>query len=93
MPQCQIQSVTQFALPRGPASVEDRRISLDTTCHEPASYATQMLGASGGRSRKGGSPRSFVLCENHSQLISMVDRELMEEGWSTGFVDPPRRLD
>jgi hypothetical protein len=67
-------------------------MSLDTNCREGATWSAKLLAASGGRGRKGAPPREFLLCENHSQLVAQVDRELMEEGWSTAFVEKPRFL-
>jgi hypothetical protein len=73
-------------------SVEDRRMSLDTKCREDAMYSAKMLGAAAGRSRKGSPVKDFFLCENHSQLVSQIDRELNEEGWTTVFAEKPTFL-
>ena len=92
MPQCQVQSVSLFAFPKGPASIEDRRMTLDTACRESATHSAKLLGIGAGRSRKGAAAKEFLLCENHSQLIAQIDGELMEDGWSTALVERPRPL-
>jgi hypothetical protein len=87
MGQCQVQSVSLHAFPKGHASVQGRRMSLDSPCREGAVFSAKLLSATGGPSRKGATARVFLLCENHSQLVSQIDRELLEEGWSTAFVE------
>jgi hypothetical protein len=72
--------------------VEDRRISLDTRCNETASFSARMLGTTGGRSRTGAAAKDFLLCENHSQLVAQVDRELKEEGWGSAIPAKPTPL-
>jgi hypothetical protein len=92
MAQCQIQTASTHAFPKGSASVEDRRMTLQMNCREPATYTARMLGAANGRSRVGSSPRDFLLCENHAQLVAQVDRELVEEGWATSLPEKPQFL-
>ena len=92
MPQCQIQSAAAYAFARGSTPVEDRRMTLEMNCREPAVSSAQLLGAAGGRARKGASARGFTLCENHSELVAQIDRELVEDGWSTAFAEKPRFL-
>jgi hypothetical protein len=67
-------------------------MSLATNCPEPATYSNQLLGASAGPARKNAPVKEFLLCENHSQLVAQVDRELGEERWSTVFAEKPRFL-
>jgi hypothetical protein len=92
MPHCQVQQVSPHSFPKGPASVEGRRMSLDTACREDAVFSAKLLSTVGGRGRKGAVAKEFLLCENHSQLVSQIDRELIEEGWSTVFVEKLRPL-
>ncbi|HXQ48540.1 MAG TPA: hypothetical protein VN842_01995 [Thermoplasmata archaeon] len=66
-------------------------MSLDTACRESAMFSAMLLGAAGGRARKG-PPREFFLCENHSQLVSQIDRELIEEGWTSVYAEKLRPL-
>jgi len=54
-------------------------------------FSAMLLGAAGGRARKG-PPREFFLCENHSQLVSQIDRELIEEGWTSVYAEKLRPL-
>ena len=65
-------------------------MSLDTSCREESSYATKLFKASATRARTGSAAQEFRLCENHSQLVAQVDRELIEEGWSTVFSEKPQ---
>lgn len=90
MSACQIQAAARFGFPRGPTAVEDRRMSLDTNCREEASYSTKLFKATTDRARKGAPVQEFHLCENHSQLVAQVDRELFEEGWSSVFSEKPQ---
>jgi hypothetical protein len=87
MAHCQVQSVSPHSFPKGATSVEGRRMSLDTACREEAVFSAKLLSTAGGRARKGAAVKEFLLCENHSQLVSQIDRELIEEGWSTVFVE------
>jgi hypothetical protein len=92
MKECQIQPASRHALPLAASSVHDRRISLFTVCHEEATYQTKLKGAAQGRMREGATPYEFVLCQNHSQLITQIDTELLEDGWSTVFAERPQTL-
>jgi hypothetical protein len=92
MVQCQIQTATRYAFPKGPASVEDRRMSLDSVCREGATYSVQLRSTSGGKTRQGAVPKEFLVCENHSQLVSQVDRELTEDGWASALGERPKFL-
>jgi hypothetical protein len=92
MLQCQIDSASRHALPPTAMPVQDRKMSLDTACREEATYSAKLGGLSKGHDRKGSPVREFVLCENHSQLMTQVDRELMEDGWGTAFAEKTRSL-
>ncbi|MCI4347494.1 MAG: hypothetical protein L3J97_02600 [Thermoplasmata archaeon] len=67
-------------------------MSLDTICREEATHAAKLGGLTTGHDRKGSPVREFLLCENHSQLMSQVDRELIEDGWTTVFSEKTRSL-
>lgn len=90
MTACQIQAAARYAFPRGPTAVEDRRMSLDTNCREESTHSTKLFKASTTRARTGAAVQEFHLCENHSQLVAQVDRELIEEGWTTAFSEKPQ---
>ncbi|MCI4318947.1 MAG: hypothetical protein L3K23_02300 [Thermoplasmata archaeon] len=92
MTQCQVQAATKFALPPSAMPVHDRRMSLETACREEATYSLKLLGGVGDRHRTGAPVREFVVCENHSQLVTQVDRELMEDGWATALPEKSRTL-
>jgi len=67
-------------------------MSLATKCRETAAYSAQMRGAAKSMGAAAAAAREFLLCENHSQLVSQVDRELVEEGWSGVLVTQPQFL-
>lgn len=92
MVQCQIQAASRYSFPSGATSVQDRRMSLDFPCRESATYGAKLRGSADGKVRKDASAREFFFCENHSQLVSQVDRELTEDGWSAALVERPRAL-
>ncbi|HEV8050187.1 MAG TPA: hypothetical protein VGP88_06295 [Thermoplasmata archaeon] len=92
MAQCQIEPASAYAFPRGPAPVEDRQMSLAGRCRESATYSANLRGAARARGANASTAREFVLCENHSQLVAQVDRELVEEGWSSVLVERPQFL-
>jgi hypothetical protein len=89
---CQINSASLHALPPTAMPVQDRKMSLDTVCREEAVYSAKLGGLSKGHDRTGTPVREFLFCENHSQLITQVDVELMEDGWGTAFVEKSHRL-
>jgi hypothetical protein len=83
---CENQKAAHHALPRGPAPVEDRRITLELQCREPANYSSTLKGVGTGRERKGAAIATFSLCENHNQLFQAIDAELVEEGWAPSYM-------
>lgn len=80
---CQIQPASRHAFPRGPSAVEDRQMSLTMPCHESASFTAHLLGAGNGRTRKDAPTKDFTLCENHEDLFTQIDVELISEGWAS----------
>ncbi|MCI4368759.1 MAG: hypothetical protein L3K09_04270 [Thermoplasmata archaeon] len=73
-------------------SVEDRRMSLDANCREEATYSVKLGGTTAGKSRQGAAVKEFFVCENHGQLLTQVDGELPEEGWSPSLAGRPQPL-
>ena len=67
-------------------------MSLGFPCHETATFTTKLRSGSFGPARQGAPVREFLLCENHSQLVTQVDQELIEDGWATAFIEKPRSL-
>jgi hypothetical protein len=67
-------------------------MSLDTPCREEARFSAKLLGLAGGRPRKGAVAKDFLLCENHSQLVTQIDGELIEDGWASALVEKLRPL-
>ena len=67
-------------------------MTLEVPCHESATHFSHLNGMGGGKERRGATPREFFLCDNHAQLFEMIDRELVEEGWKSSFVEPAQRL-
>jgi hypothetical protein len=92
MVQCQIQSASRYAFPANATSVMDRKMTLDYACHENATYGAKLRATGTGKVRQDASARDFFFCENHSQLVSQVDSELKEDGWSSALVERPRAL-
>ena len=93
MATCQNQKAAAHALPRGPTPVEDRRMTLEFSCGQDATYTATLKGLGKGRQRDGAAIATFDLCENHSQLFKMVDDELVEEGWAPSYMgQKPTRL-
>lgn len=89
---CQNVLAAQFALPEKSMPVRDRAITLRLPCSEYASYSSSFLGLGSGKARVGGATQTFVLCENHSQLFSQIDNELVQDGWAHAISDKPTRL-
>jgi hypothetical protein len=92
MATCQNQLASKHVFPRGPTPVEDRRMTLELQCRENGTHLSHFTGLGTNKSRAGATVREFYLCENHSQLFTMVNTELMEEGWGTIFAKPYDRL-
>jgi hypothetical protein len=86
MVSCENQKAASHAFPRGPAPVEDRRMTLEYQCREPANYSSTLKGVGKGKDRQGGAIATFALCENHNQLFQMVDAELVEDGWAPSYM-------
>jgi hypothetical protein len=86
MVMCENQKAAVHALPRGPAPVEDRRMTLEYQCRESGDYASAWKAVGAGKGRTGGAIVTFHLCENHNQLFQMVDRELVEDGWAPSYM-------
>ena len=89
---CENRAAAAYAFPRGPASIEDRRMTLDLACRERAEYNSTLLGVGTGRSRAGAQPKSFGLCENHAELLEQIDRELVQDGWARAHTQAPLRI-
>lgn len=93
MPECQVRAASRFAFPRGPTAVEDRRMSLEMLCREDATESCGLLSAASGRQRNNGTVQQFNLCQNHAQLMTQVDGELVnEESWATAFAQRPTSI-
>jgi hypothetical protein len=92
MAACQNVVAAQFALPEKPMPVRDRSITLRLACSDYASYSSSFLGLGSGKGRVGGTTQTFVLCENHAQLFSQIDDELVQEGWAHMFSEKPTRI-
>jgi len=67
-------------------------MSLNTVCREDATYSAKLGGSSTGKARQGAPVKEFLLCENHSQLVSQVDADLKDDGWSSALVERPHTL-
>lgn len=67
-------------------------MTLGAPCRETATYSTKVLGTAGGPARTGAPLKEFVLCENHSQLVEQIDRELIDDGWTSAFGERPHSL-
>jgi len=89
---CQNQLAARHAFPDGPMPVQDRRMTLTITCHEPAAWATPLTGVGNGRLRQGGAVKTFSLCENHAEVYQQIDRELVQDGWAPSINSKPIQL-
>jgi hypothetical protein len=89
---CENRVAALYAFPRGPASIEDRRMTLDLPCRERADYTSSLLGVGQGKGRAGAVAKSFSLCENHAELFEQIDRELIQDGWARSHTAMPARI-
>jgi len=86
MATCENQKAAAHAMPRGPPSVEDRRMTLEIRCDMDAQFTSTLKGVGSGTKRSGAATQSFALCDNHSEVFEQIDRELVEEGWAPFFI-------
>ena len=61
-------------------------MTLEYHCAESAAYISTLLAVGSGKSRAGASIAAFPMCENHTQVVLQIDRELMEEGWASTYM-------
>lgn len=68
-------------------------MSLEMLCREDATESVGLLSAASGRKRNNGTVQQFNLCQNHAQLMTQVDGELViEESWATAFAQRPTSI-
>lgn len=89
MADCENIAARAHAFPETSMPVRDRWITLSTRCHEPGEYTHSLKGVGAGKDRRGGVVRTFLLCENHSQLFQQIDAELMQDAWSAAHTAKP----
>ena len=68
-------------------------MTLEYHCGDSGAYISTLLGVGTGKSRAGASVAAFPLCENHTQVVLQIDRELVEEGWASTYMGKnPERI-
>ena len=92
MATCENVVAARHAFPAQSMPVRDRSMTLTIACREEAEYTHLLNGVGAGKDRRGGAPKSFGLCANHSPLFEQIDRELVQDAWVPAHTSKPTRL-
>jgi hypothetical protein len=61
-------------------------MTLQFDCPDDGEYWSALLGVGSDHRRTGSKATAFNLCQNHSQVFTQIDRELVEEGWVSAYM-------